>query len=104
MQNRLMNAPVSLTLLSGNAVGCFRLTSIETALITVIAIVAVGIPNLIEHPTKQPSACIAELAAHVLCALGLVWDDAHDVAGQNSFLCFNIDPHDGAVKKSRGPQ
>ena len=78
--NSPMNAPVRLTLQSGEASGRFRLASIEASLIMVIGVVSAGIRNLTEQPTRAPSSLITDLVVHALRSLGLEWDDAHAVA------------------------
>ena len=81
--NSPMNAPVRLTLHSGEASGRFRLTSIAASLIMVIGIVSAGIRNLIEQPTRAPSSRITDLVVHALRSLGLEWDDAHAIAAES---------------------
>ena len=78
--NSPMNAPVRLTLQSGEASGRFRLASMEASLIMVIGVVSAGIRNLTEQPTRAPSSLITDLVVHALRSLGLEWDDAHAVA------------------------
>ncbi len=81
--NSPMNAPVRLTLHSGEASGRFRLASIEASLIMVIGMVSAGIRNLIEQPTRAPSSRITDLVVHALRSLGLEWDDAHAIAAES---------------------
>ena len=81
--NSPMNAPVRLTLHSGEASGRFRLASIEASLIMVIGMVSAGIRNLIEEPTRAPSSRITDLVVHALRSLGLEWDDAHATAAES---------------------
>jgi AcrR family transcriptional regulator len=81
--NSPMNAPVRLTLHSGEASGRFRLASIEASLIMVIGMVSAGIRNLIEQPTRAPSSRITDLVVHALRSLGLEWDDAHATAAES---------------------
>lgn len=81
--NSPMNAPVRLTLHSGEASGRFRLASIEASLIMVIGMVSAGIRNLIEQPTRAPSYRVTNLVVHALRSLGLEWDDAHAIAAES---------------------
>lgn len=78
--NSPMNTPVRLTLQNGEISGRFRLASIEASLIVVIGVVSAGIRNLIEQPTRTPSARITDLVVHALRSLGLEWDEAHAIA------------------------
>lgn len=78
--NSPMNTPVRLTLQNGEISGRFRVASIEASLIVVIGVVSAGIRNLIEQPTRTPSARITDLVVHALRSLGLEWDEAHAIA------------------------
>lgn len=78
--NSPMNTPVRLTLQNGEISGRFRLASIEASLIVVIGVVSAGIRNLIEQPTRTPSARITDLVVHALRSLDLEWDEAHAIA------------------------
>ena len=71
-----MNARVRSTLEAGLGSGRFKSGSVESALVLVLGIVAIGIRNLLEQPVSDPRRRITELLAHALCALGLGWQEA----------------------------